>query len=75
VLKATVREIAPEETTAFAEVRLSLGRQDLRARLTRAAVDELRLEPGAEVFALIKSVALDRRLLLPSHPEDEAATE
>ena len=65
ILAATVEEIALEEDTAFAEIRLRLGSQTLRARLTRKSVDELRLKPGLQVFALIKGVALDRRLLLP----------
>lgn len=68
ILSATVEEIAPEEDTAFAEVRLKLGSQILRARLTRKSADELDLRPGLEVFALIKGVALDRRLLLPGNP-------
>ncbi len=68
ILKAQVEEIAPEEDTAFAEIRLQLGSQTLRARLTRKSVDELRLKPGLSVYALIKGVALDRRLLLPGGP-------
>ena len=71
ILKAEVAEIAPEEDTAFAEIRLKLGSQTLRARLTRKAVDELRLKPGLSVYALIKGVALDRRLLLPGGPKAE----
>ena len=46
----------------FAEVRLDCGGQALRARISRLAVDELALEPGQQVMALIKSVAFDRRL-------------
>ncbi len=68
ILAATVEEIAPEEDTAFAEIRLKLGSQTLRARLTRKSADELQLRQGLEVFALIKGVALDRRLLLPGGP-------
>ena len=65
ILNARVVEIAAEPGTAFAELRLSLGEQDLRARITRKSVDDLHLKPGLEVFALIKSVTLDRRLLTP----------
>lgn len=46
----------------FAEVRLDCGGQALRARISRFAVDDLALEPGQQVMALIKSVAFDRRL-------------
>jgi molybdate transport system ATP-binding protein len=35
----------------------------LAARLTRKSVDTLRLEPGRRVYAVIKSVALDRDTL------------
>jgi molybdate transport system ATP-binding protein len=33
----------------------------LIARITRKSVNELRLVPGKEVFALVKAVAIDRR--------------
>ena len=35
----------------------------LRSRITRESVDRLGLEPGMPVFALIKSSAVDRRLI------------
>ena len=54
------------EPGAFAEVAIDLGGPWLRARITREAVDDLALAPGRPVFALVKSVALDRRLLAPS---------
>ncbi|MGI9462582.1 MAG: molybdenum ABC transporter ATP-binding protein, partial [Aestuariivirgaceae bacterium] len=63
VLKATIAEVVLEPDTAFAEVRLALGDQDLRARITRKAAADLRLKAGLPVFALVKSVTLDRRLL------------
>lgn len=62
-IPATIGEIAPEPSTAFAEVTLATCGQTLRARLTRASLDELKLQPGKKVYALIKSIALDRRLL------------
>ena len=39
-------------------VRVGCGDQSLLARVTRRSVDELRLEPGTRVLALIKSVAV-----------------
>jgi molybdate transport system ATP-binding protein len=54
------------EPGPFAEVAIDLGGPWLRARITRESVDELALAPGRSVFALVKSVALDRRLLAPS---------
>ena len=42
------------------EVGLDCDGVRLTARLTRKSVDTLRLEPGRKVYAVIKSVALDR---------------
>jgi molybdate transport system ATP-binding protein len=48
---------------AYAELLLGIGSQHLRSRVTRQAVAELRLAEGQNVFALIKSVAFNGRLL------------
>ncbi len=69
VLSGTIQEIAEEPETAFAETLVEVGDQRLRARLTREAVAELGLAPGTSVFALIKSVAFDRRALSSAHGE------
>jgi molybdate transport system ATP-binding protein len=45
--------------SAYVEVLLSVDGVHLRSRITREALAELGLAPGQEVFALIKSVALD----------------
>jgi molybdate transport system ATP-binding protein len=63
VIGVRIEEIAEEKGTAFAELRLRTQRQVLRARVTRASVSELNLEPGRDVYALVKSVAVDRQLL------------
>ena len=44
------------------EVSLRLGEQPLRARLTRKSLDELELEEGMSVIALVRSVAFAERL-------------
>jgi len=62
-LRATIEEIMPEPDTAFAEIRLSVENQSLRSRITRASLHDLALEPGKPILALIKSIAMDRRLL------------
>jgi len=62
VLAATVEEIAAEPHTPFADVRLRLRSSRIQARLTRAAVEELKLAQGMPVFALIKTASFDRRL-------------
>ena len=69
VLAGTIQEIVEEPETAFAETLVEVGGQRLRARLTREAVAELGLIPGTPVFALIKSVAFDRRALSAAHGE------
>ena len=62
VLPARVLSIDVEEGV-FAEVLLDIGGPHLRARITREAVDDLKLANGQQVYALIKSVAFDGRLL------------
>ena len=47
----------------FVELLLDVHGRHLRSRVTREAVDELGLREGQEVFALIKSVAFEGRLL------------
>ena len=47
----------------FAEVLLDVGGQHLRASVTREAVEDLGLAANQAIYALIKSVAIDRDLL------------
>lgn len=63
ILPARILGVTVEPATAYAEVLLDLGGQHLRARITRAAVQDLGLATGADVFALIKSVSFDRQAL------------
>ncbi|HEX7037085.1 MAG TPA: molybdenum ABC transporter ATP-binding protein [Pseudomonadales bacterium] len=57
VLAGRVEEVLEGDEPAFAEVWVQLTGARIRARLTRAAVEALRLEPGSSVFALVKSVS------------------
>ena len=57
VLQGTVTELRPAMASQT-DVLVDVG-SPLWARLTRRSVEELGLEPGREVFALVKSVALD----------------
>ncbi|HFC05419.1 MAG TPA: molybdenum ABC transporter ATP-binding protein, partial [Rhizobiales bacterium] len=66
ILRATIDEIMPEPDTAFVEIRLNVEGQSLRARITRASLHDLSLKPGKPVLALVKSIAMDRRLLTTS---------
>lgn len=59
-LSGTVREIAEEAETAYAEVLVDVAGAGVRARITRLAVAELGLAIGMPVTVLVKSIALDR---------------
>lgn len=61
VLAGTIAELVEEPDTAYTEASIDIGSARVRARLTRAAVRELGLRPGLQVFALIKSITFDGR--------------
>jgi molybdate transport system ATP-binding protein len=71
VIPVTVEEIGGEDGSAFAELRLLSGQQVLRARITRRSVEDLGLKPGSTVYALIKSIAVDRQLIAGGRPKDQ----
>jgi molybdate transport system ATP-binding protein len=62
VLAGRVEAVVPIEEAAL-EVQLRLGEERLLARVTRRSGAALDLVPGREVFAVIKTVAIDRRSL------------
>ena len=62
VLAGEVEALAPVAEGAL-EVQLRLGPERLLARVTRRSGEALGLMPGQQVFALIKTVAIDRRSL------------
>jgi molybdate transport system ATP-binding protein len=71
VLPGIVADIAGHDGPIL-EVRLDCSGEALIARLTRYSVERLGLAPGAHVFALVKSVALDRRSLSgPIRPDTD----
>ncbi len=59
VLHGTIAEQV-DNIGAFTELKINLGSVAIVARVTRAAVRELALGPGREVYALVKSIAIDR---------------
>jgi molybdate transport system ATP-binding protein len=63
VLAGTLQSIVLDPDTPFAEVLVELRGAHVRARLTRAAVEDLGLGEGDQVYALIKSISFDRRLV------------
>jgi molybdate transport system ATP-binding protein len=62
VLPAVVEALVPIEAAAL-EVQLRVGAERLLARVTRRSGESLALTPGRQVFALVKTVAIDRRSL------------
>ena len=73
VLPVTVAEIG-DEADSQVDILLRVGEPpsaagaSLWARITRRSVRELELAPGAQVYALIKAVAIDRHSLGPDIP-------
>ena len=62
VLAGRVEALVPIEEAAL-EVQLRLGEERLLARVTRRSGATLGLAPGREVFAVIKTIAIERRNL------------
>jgi molybdate transport system ATP-binding protein len=60
VLPGSVVALGEEEGPSL-DVQIDLGGTALIARITRKSVFELGLRPGLAVFALVKSVSIDRR--------------
>jgi molybdate transport system ATP-binding protein len=60
VLAGTVAALGEEEGPSL-DVRLDVAGTPLIARITRKSASELGLRPGLQVFALVKSVSIDRR--------------
>jgi molybdate transport system ATP-binding protein len=70
VLAGRVEALQPAGQGAV-EVQLRLGEERLLAQVTRRSAEALGLAPGRDVFALIKTVAIDRRSLGRGGPDDE----
>ncbi len=62
VLPAKVVDIL-ETTAPIAEVMLNVGDQSIRASVTRAAIEEMKLKPGTDCYAILKTVALEGRVI------------
>jgi len=62
ILAGRVETVVPIEEAAL-EVQLRLGEERLLARVTRRSGTRLGLVPGREIFAVVKTVAIDRRSL------------
>jgi molybdate transport system ATP-binding protein len=76
VLPGTVAEIGRADGP-IVEIRLDCAGEALVARLTRRSVETLGLEPGREVYAVIKSIAFDHHAIAgaaPAAPGADAET-
>lgn len=60
VFAGELSSLAMDPETGFADVFVDTRGGRIRARLTRAAVEDLALAPGMQVFALVKSVTFER---------------
>ena len=60
ILAGTVKEVTENPETAYASVLVDITGARLRALITRDAVNELHLAPGMGVFALVKSISIDK---------------
>ncbi len=65
ILLATIAGIAPGGEGGEVFLRLSVGRAELLARVTRDSVTELGLHDGLQVWALVKAVTFDHRVTAP----------
>jgi molybdate transport system ATP-binding protein len=59
VLHGRIAEISLGDG-AVADLRIQVGATSVLARITRRSLDQLRLESGMEVYAMIKAISLDR---------------
>jgi molybdate transport system ATP-binding protein len=76
VLPGTVAEIGQADGP-IVQIRLDCAGEALIARLTRRSVESLGLEPGRQVYAVIKSIAFDHHALAgtpPAAPGADAET-
>lgn len=62
ILQGIVTDLHEDRGSPYADVAVDLGPSRLRARVTRASLHELGLGVGVPVFALLKSVSLEKRL-------------
>lgn len=66
ILPAVISEIREDAAGPYADIQLACGSDKLLARITRRSAAELALRPGLALFAIIKSVNVER--LAPGAP-------
>ncbi|MGI9328989.1 MAG: molybdenum ABC transporter ATP-binding protein [Pseudomonadales bacterium] len=62
VLPGKLLQLTPESDPGFVDALVQVGEVRIRARLTFAAVEDLQLSAGDQVFVLIKSVSFEGRV-------------
>lgn len=60
VLPGRLLSISGDDNSGFVEIAVETGGATVKARITKAAAEDLRLEEGMQVFALVKSVTFER---------------
>jgi len=75
VLPAVVEDVRIAGDGCHADVRIAVGRARLVSRITQRSVERLGLVGGAQVFAVIKSVAIDGRSAGPPPHAGETLTD
>ena len=58
IMPATIEELGDDSHPGLMLVRIRVGTSPMLVRLTRMSADRLQLEPGKEVWAQVKSVAI-----------------
>lgn len=72
ILRGTLVEIQPAGEGQEVFVRVAIGPSEILARITRDSVRRLALRPGMELWALVKAVTFDHRLVTtPPQTEPE----
>jgi len=75
ILRGTLVEIEPAGEGLEVFVRLATGPSEILARITRDSVRRLALRPGMEIWALVKAVTFDHRLVAAPPPAEAAESE
>jgi molybdate transport system ATP-binding protein len=59
ILPGTISDMQQRDGSPYTDVQINVGSAHLRAQVTRDACADLGLQPGSDVFALVKSMSFD----------------
>jgi molybdate transport system ATP-binding protein len=66
MIVGTIASIERDPDGPYVEVGVEIGPAILRARVTGEAADDLKLAKGRKVIALVKTIAVERRMVTPA---------